>query len=179
LRYFRHPYLHTGRDRATQAAVESFLAEHDYTVAPVTIDNSEWIFARAYDNALDADDNILTQRLSTAYLEHMEAMVEFYEGQSRALLDREIPQVLLIHANDLNAHHLGELLAMLRRRGYGFTDLADTLSDPAYELPDRYTGPAGISWIQRWAMTRGVERSFFHGEPTVPAWVNEAAGLGE
>ncbi len=68
---------------------------------------------------------------------------------------------------------------MLRRRGYELSDLADVLADPAYDLPDRYTGPAGISWIQRWAMTRGVEPTFFHGEPTVPAWVSAAAGLGE
>ena len=178
-RYFRHPYLHTGRDLETKAAVERFLSEHGYRVAPVTIDNSEWIFARAYDTALDRGDSALTQRLAAAYLEHMEAMVAFYESQSRALLEREIPQVLLVHANDLNAHHLDELLAMLRQRGYQFTDLADTLSDPAYELPDLYTGPAGISWLQRWAMTRGVEPSFFHGEPTVAEWVVQAAGIDD
>ena len=177
LRYFRHPYLHTGRDLATRAAVERFLADHGYTVAPVTVDNSEWIFARAYDTARERGDGELGGRIAAAYLEHMEAMVEFYEKQSRALLDREIPQVLLIHANDLNADHLGDLLGLLRRRGYRFTDLADALTDPAYALPDRYTGPAGISWIQRWAMARGVDPSFFQGEPTVPAWVNEAAGL--
>lgn len=179
LRYFRHPYLHTGRDLETKAAVERFLADHGYLVAPVTIDNSEWIFARAYDTALDRGDSALTERLASAYVEHMEAMVVFYEGQSRALLDREIPQILLVHANDLNAHHLDAVLAMLRRRGYEFIDLETALADPAYGQPDLYTGPAGISWIQRWAMARGVEPSFFHGEPTTPGWVQQAAGIEE
>ena len=176
-RWFRHPYLHAGDDLETKDAVEEFLAEHGYTVAPVTIDNSEWIYARAYDEALDAGDEPLRERIAAAYLEHMEAMVEFYEGQSRKLVDREIPQVLLIHANDLNAHHLGDLLAMLERRGYSFIELKEAMSDSAYQLPDRYAGPWGIGWIQRWAMTRGVEPSFFHGEPVVPDWVNETAGL--
>ena len=41
LEYFRHPYLHTGRDMATKSGVEDFLSKNDYSVAPVSIDNSE------------------------------------------------------------------------------------------------------------------------------------------
>ena len=51
-RYFRHPFLHTGLDLGTKTSLEDFLKQHGYTVAPVTIDNSEWIFARAFDEAL-------------------------------------------------------------------------------------------------------------------------------
>jgi len=40
LRFFRHPYLHTGRDLATRDQVATFLAGRGYTVAPVTHDNS-------------------------------------------------------------------------------------------------------------------------------------------
>ena len=46
-RYFRHPYLRSGPDDARKAAFEAFLADHGYTVAPVTIDNSEWVYALA------------------------------------------------------------------------------------------------------------------------------------
>ncbi|MDX1548640.1 MAG: polysaccharide deacetylase family protein, partial [Rhodothermales bacterium] len=52
LRYFRHPMLRSGADAAKKAAVDAFLDERGYTVAPVTLDNSEWIYARAYANAL-------------------------------------------------------------------------------------------------------------------------------
>ena len=44
--WFRHPYLQTGRDLETKHALEAFLAEHGYRIAPVTIDNGEWIFAQ-------------------------------------------------------------------------------------------------------------------------------------
>ena len=47
-RFFRHPFLHTGRDLETRARFEQFLADHGYRVAPVTIDNDEYIFAAAY-----------------------------------------------------------------------------------------------------------------------------------
>ena len=38
-RFFRHPFLHTGRDLEKRKEFESFLAAHGYRVAPVTIDN--------------------------------------------------------------------------------------------------------------------------------------------
>ena len=177
LRYFRHPFLHTGTDLETKHAVERFLSEHGYRVAPVTVDNSEWIFARAYDEALDRDAEDQHRRLGATYVDYMEAMVEFYEGQSRALFEREIPQVLLVHANDLNADHLPALLARLRQRGYRFVDLEDALADPAYDSPDTYVGRGGITWLHRWAITRRVDRSIFAGEPTTPEWVKELAGI--
>ena len=51
LEYFRHPYLHTGMSLEKKKSLEDFLKEHNYTIAPVTIDNGEWIYARAYENA--------------------------------------------------------------------------------------------------------------------------------
>ncbi len=180
LRFFRHPFLHTGRDLETKRAFERFLAERGYRVAPVTIDNSEWIFGGAYARAFTrggAEAEELMGRLGAAYVPYMERVVEYYEGQSRALFDREIPQVLLVHAYLLNADYLGTLLDRLEERGYRFITLNEALEDPAYESPDTFTGPGGITWLHRWALTRDVDRSTFAGEPEVPAWVFEAAGV--
>lgn len=179
LRYFRHPFLHTGLDLETKLAVEDFLAQRGYRVAPITIDNSEWIFARAYDEALDRKDEELQARLAREYVDYMMRLVRYYEGQSKALFDREIPQVLLLHANALNAHHLGELVVSLRQRGYRFIDLDKALEDPAYSSEDTYVGPAGLTWLHRWAITRDVDRSLFQGEPTTASWVQEVAGIQE
>jgi peptidoglycan/xylan/chitin deacetylase (PgdA/CDA1 family) len=44
-RYFRSPVPHTGADRATKQRLARFLAEHGYQQAPVTLDNSDWMFA--------------------------------------------------------------------------------------------------------------------------------------
>jgi peptidoglycan/xylan/chitin deacetylase (PgdA/CDA1 family) len=179
LRYFRHPFLHTGLDLETKLAVGDFLAQRGYRVAPVTIDNSEWIFARAYDEALDRQDEELQARLALEYVDYMLRMVEYYEGQSTGLFGREIQQVLLLHANALNAHHLDELVKSLRQRGYRFVDLDTALEDPAYSSEDTYTGPAGLTWLHRWAITIDVDRSLFQGEPTTASWVQEVAGIQE
>jgi len=78
-RYFRHPFLHTGTDRETQEGLERFLSDRGYAVAPVTIDNWDYLFARAYDLAGEREKG----RFLESYLRYMSAVVEFYEGQSR------------------------------------------------------------------------------------------------
>ncbi|HEX6200260.1 MAG TPA: polysaccharide deacetylase family protein, partial [Thermoanaerobaculia bacterium] len=175
LRFFRHPFLHTGLSLETKRAVEAFLEERGYRVAPVTIDNSEWIFGGAYARAYEAGDREEMARLGTAYVDYMERVAAYYEGQSRAILDREIPQTLLVHAYLLNAHHFGELLDRLEARGYRFVPLEEALADPAYDSRDIYTGSGGITWLHRWAITRGLDRSVFAGEPEIPEWLDEPA----
>jgi peptidoglycan/xylan/chitin deacetylase (PgdA/CDA1 family) len=175
LRYFRHPFLHTGRSIETRDQFESFLHSHGYTVAPVTIDNSEWIFARAYDNARDTNDPAAMKKVSDAYVPYMEAKFAYYENQSLKLFGRDIKQILLVHANAINADHFKDIIAMLQKRGYRFITLQNALSDKAYASPDTFTGPGGISWLDRWALTRGVPKDFFQGEPRTPKFVLKLA----
>ena len=123
LRFFRHPFLNTGPDLETKSAFEAFLSDHGYTVAPVTIDNSEWIFAQAYDHVLDRGDAATQRRITESYLKYMEAMFRYYEDQSESLFGYEIREILLLHANRLNADTLDRLLDLLEKRGYIFVPL--------------------------------------------------------
>ena len=179
LQYFRHPYLHTGRDLDTKHAFEAFLTQRGYRVAPVSIDNSEWIFARAYMLALRAGDSVLAERIGNDYVDYMLAMVEFYEDQSDQLFGRNISHVLLVHANELNADWFGELADRLSAIGYKFVTLDEALEDPAYESEDRYIGRGGITWLHRWAITQEVDPAMFRGEPTTPDYVLELTRLPE
>jgi len=175
LRYFRHPLLHTGRDLDTKHGLEGFLDGRGYVIAPVTIDNSEWIFAYAYFKARARGDDEERNKIAEAYLEYMNAMFEYYEQQSRALFGREIPQVLLLHANHLNADHFGRLADIIEGRGYDFVAVEAAIVDEAYRSPDTYTGSGGITWIHRWAITAGKRGEFFGEEPATPQWVQDVA----
>jgi peptidoglycan/xylan/chitin deacetylase (PgdA/CDA1 family) len=177
LRWFRHPFLHTGLDLDTKLAAESALAERGVSVAPVTIDNSEWIFARAYLLADEASDAEAGQRIADAYVAYMEAKVEYYERQSKVLFDREIPQVLLLHANRLNADHFGRIATMLERRGYRFVSLEEAVADEAYRSADTYTGRGGITWLHRWALSLDPRGEIVKDEPRTPKWIMAAAGV--
>jgi peptidoglycan/xylan/chitin deacetylase (PgdA/CDA1 family) len=174
-RYFRHPFLHTGRSLEVRDGLLAFLRQHGYTVAPVTVDNYDYIFAAAYDRSVAKKDRALTARVTAAYLDYMEACVEYYERQSVGIVGREIAQTLLLHANALNAATFEALIDRLRKRGYRFVPLSDALKDPAYASKDEFIGPAGITWLHRWALTQGRRGSIFAGEPVVPEWIQTAS----
>lgn len=173
LRYFRHPYLQTGNDAKKREQFETFLKRHGYVIAPVTIDNSDWMFAHAYELALLRADTQVAHAIQQSYFAYMDTVVGFYERQSQLIVGREIPQILLLHANALNAASFDSVAGIFRRRGYLFLTLAQALADPAYHQPDRYNGPDGITWLHRWAIGAGMPASTFAGEPEVPKLVAE------
>lgn len=177
LRWFRHPYLRTGLDPATRAAVDQHLSRRGYTVAPVTVDNGEWIHARAYLHALQAKAGGQARQLREDYLRYMIAKLHFFEGSAEEQFGRDIAQILLLHANALNADALPTLLAALRQQGYRFVSLEQALQDPAYTHDDRFYGRGGISWLHRWALTDQLPKRHYAGEPEVPAWVMAIAGV--
>jgi peptidoglycan/xylan/chitin deacetylase (PgdA/CDA1 family) len=63
LKYLRHPFLHVGADSATAGGLQRWLDQRHITVAPVTIDNNEWVYARAYTVALGRKDSAMLRRL--------------------------------------------------------------------------------------------------------------------
>jgi peptidoglycan/xylan/chitin deacetylase (PgdA/CDA1 family) len=177
LRYFRHPFLQTGRKVEIRDEFNAFLKEHGYRVAPVTFDNSDWIFARAYDNAIDAKNEMLKRQIADAYIPYLNSKVDYWERQSVAAVGHEVKQILLLHANSINADMLDQVLRMLQRRHYRFVSLDEALTDPAYATADTFTGAGGISWLHRWALTKGGMRFVLTDEPRTPAFVMKAAGV--
>jgi peptidoglycan/xylan/chitin deacetylase (PgdA/CDA1 family) len=176
MRYFRHPFLNTGMSLEIKKGLDKFLAGHNYTIAPVSIDNSDWAFARAYDVATDKKDKKLKKRIGAAYVPYLEAKTDYWERQSVKLFNREIKQTLLLHANSINADYFDDVAKMYKKRGYQFIRLEEALKDEAYQLPDTFVGRAGISWVHRWALGRG-KGNIIPDEPKVPKFVMDAAGL--
>jgi peptidoglycan/xylan/chitin deacetylase (PgdA/CDA1 family) len=179
IRYFRHPFLHCGDTQAKKDALEKILEKHGYTTAPVSVDNSDWIFARAYDIALEKKDSAMQHKLREDYVPYMMSKVNYYETQSHDLLGRNMTHILLMHANTINAVCLPNLLAALRQDGFEFVSLAAALKDPAYKTTDNFVGRAGISWIHRWAITQQKPKTFFGKEPATPLYVQQYSGLQE
>ena len=172
IRWFRHPYTHTGTTREVKDAFEAFLASRGYAVAPFTIEHEDWVFASADAKLAAEGDAEGRARLLEAYLADFDARVAYYEERSRALFGREVPQVLLSHANALNARAMPLLLDRLEKRGYVFVSLEAALADPAWKSPDGYLGPSGPSWLHRFAAARGEDvTALFRSEPEAPKWV--------
>ena len=168
LRYLRHPYLDTGRDLETRRQAEAFLTDRGYRIAPVTVDAWDWMYAGVYEDAKRRGDSALMDQLTKDYLAYSDAMFAYAEKLSKELVGYEPKQILLLHANQLEADHIGELIDVIRKRGYRFIPLQDALSDQAYSLPDTYVGEEGTDWLDHWAITRGKPPQ---GRPVFPQWV--------
>lgn len=181
-RWFRHPYLRAGRTPEDKAAVAAFLQGRGYRIAPVTVDNGEWVWAFAYARVLDGEVDVPSRehtlaRLRRGYVPYMLNKVDYFEQQSQRLLGYALPQVWLLHANELNAVAYAELVAGVRRRGYRTITLDEATADPAYAREDGYSGRYGPSWLHRWAMAERRPKDFYAGEPVVPQWVLDLAGV--
>lgn len=173
LTYFRHPYLRTGEHAQTRAALAEFLRDHDYVVAPVTIDNDEWIYGAAYDKAAEREDEATMRRIGADYLAYMDQAFAFSEHVAQQLFGRKIKHTLLIHANALNAEYYDELVAMMKKRGYELISLSAALEDDAYRSEDKYVGPKGLSWLFRWGVGQELNTS---KAPEIPTYVREVSG---
>lgn len=169
LRYFRHPQLRTGPTPEYEQELNRFLADRGYTIAPVTIDSQEWVYAAAYAAARHHGDRENVNRIPQEYLKYMEEIFGFFEQLSTDFLGYEVKQTLLLHANELNADHFDGLAEMMKQRGYHFISLEEALADPAYRLPTANTRQ-GLSWLHRWMMARGLKMRL---EPREPDWLNK------
>jgi len=173
-RYFRYPFLSTGPTPEVKAAFEAFLKQHGYTNAPITIDPNDWMFNDALGKAIEKKDKKLAAKTKDAYLEYVETVFGYFEGMSRNLFGREIAQILLLHDTELDAEELSAMLDKVEQRGYRFVTLDEALTDPAYATPDKYAGPEGVSWLNRWRISFGQDLDLRHN-PDPPKWVIEAS----
>lgn len=165
LRYFRHPQLRTGPTDEFRERLNELLKNRRYLIAPVTIDNNEYLFARKYTQS--ASDPVLRLRIAAAYVRYIEEVTAHFELLSKGFLGYEVKQVLLLHANELNADHFGKIAEMYRKRGYSFVSLDEALTDRAYQLPE-VTSMRGLSWLHRWMLAQGYE---MNEEPREPLWI--------
>ena len=168
LRYFRHPFLDTGRDLQTRREAEAFLVGRGYRIAPITLDAWDWMYAGVYEDAKKRGDTALQQQLADSYLSYSDSVFAYSEQLSKQIMGYEPRQILLLHANQLEADHIGDLLEVMRKRGYRFVTLEEALNDSAYALPDTYVGEEGTGWLDHWAIAQGKPP---RGAPVFPQWV--------
>ena len=69
-----------------KSAFDEFLNEHGYRIAPISFDNADYIFSRAYDVAFDKGDKKMMRRIGDAYVPYMESKLDYWERQSVKLL---------------------------------------------------------------------------------------------
>jgi peptidoglycan/xylan/chitin deacetylase (PgdA/CDA1 family) len=169
-RYFRFPDNHTGDTQNKHDGMAAFLAARGYTLAVCTIDNEDYLFNKAYVKMVAKNDTASAALLRAAYLTYTATEIDYYASLHQKVFSREIPQVMLLHVNRLNADVIEQLLRIFEEKKYRFASLAAALSDSAYKTPDTLAVKGGMMWGYRWARELGVK---VNGslEPEAPEWV--------
>lgn len=175
LKYFRHTYLHVGKTKAKADSLGDFLINRDYIVAPVTIDNEDYLFALAYARAERKRDTSLMKRIGIDYVTYLGNKLHYYEKQSTILFGRNINQILLLHASKLNSDFLDSIIALFKENNYAFVSMDKALKDPVYQTHITVFGAWGISWIDRWALSEGRKGEFFREDPATPDYITKLA----
>ena len=169
-RFLRFPFNHTGDTKEKHDSVAAFLRQRGYQVAACTIDNEDYLFSAAYIQMLAKKDDASATKLRAEYLAYTAVEIDYYASLHKQLFGREIPQVMLLHANRLNADVLDEILTIFEKKKYRFVSLEAAQSDPAYRVPDTFVTKFGPMWGYRWAKELGIEvDGSLESEP--PAWI--------
>jgi len=171
--WFRYPYLHSGPTAEVHQGIMDFLEQRKYRVAPVTVDYADYTFAGVYSRLVRAGNLVVAEKVKQAYLDQVDVGFEYAEKVSQEIFGYELPQILLIHCNELNSVTLRDSIGRMRKRGYTFISLEEAMKDPAYARPDTFAGSGG-SWLSRSATAMGKPLEPGRG-PKVPEWIT---GLG-
>ncbi|OFZ82205.1 MAG: hypothetical protein A2583_04695 [Bdellovibrionales bacterium RIFOXYD1_FULL_53_11] len=136
-RIFRFPMLNQGDIPEKETAANEYFFSTKTLLAHVSVDTSDWAFARYYDQFTETGDLTAIKNLEALYFKHIMDCVKYAEEASAAIFSKQIPQILLIHANQLNAVMLPDILKELRLQKYDFISLESVLDSPEYR-PFRY-----------------------------------------
>ena len=164
-RFYRHPFLQMGDSAELEDAFEAFIASRGYKIAPVTIDSLDWLMLAAYRRAADAHDDKMMRHVSDDYLKYVDGKFEYCEEASQSMFGRPISQILLLHANELNADNFDRLIDLIRSRHYQFVSLEEALKDPVYKRPEKYVPTS--DWLLNWATNKG----FHYSPPQAPKYL--------
>lgn len=130
-KYFRYPYLAmSGGDKKSK--VLDFLASKHYRVAPITIDSRDFVFNQLLMAVPENKRRNFLKVLKPCYLNFIWQQTLKAEENSHSKPDQA--QILLIHANLLNAYALADIINLYKQNDYTFVSLKDAL-DTFKEAP--------------------------------------------
>jgi peptidoglycan/xylan/chitin deacetylase (PgdA/CDA1 family) len=125
-KYFRYPYLAESRGQKNQEVLD-YLTQLNYIVAPVTIDSKDFRFNTRLFRIPYRQRPARVGGLTRQYVDYIWRQTQRAERIS-AKKGEPNEHILLIHANLINAHAIGDIVDMYRQRGYEIVPLETIMS---------------------------------------------------
>jgi peptidoglycan/xylan/chitin deacetylase (PgdA/CDA1 family) len=163
--WFRYPYLWEGDTLEKRHAVRSYLSQHHYRVAQVTLDFEDYAWNDAYCRCSAKGDEASIGWLKQSYLENAAEFLRLGREEERIALGHEIPNVMLLHATAFTTRMLPDLLELLRGEGFRFAALVEVEQDPAYALDPDTALKFGGTLPDQWMDSRRLPYPAFQQKP--------------
>ena len=154
-KWFRFTYLREGNTPEKRDGMRAFLKQSGYRNGYVSLDTSDWRLDEKLNEVLRADPKADLAPIRQAYLSHLRQRAIAYRDLSRKLEGRDIPQVMLMHHNLINALWLKDAIQQFVDMGWTITTPAQAFADPVYQLQPERPAP-GQSLLLSIARTRGM-----------------------
>ncbi|HAT1597412.1 TPA: polysaccharide deacetylase family protein [Legionella pneumophila] len=125
-KYFRYPYLAmSSGDKKNK--ILCYLEKHHYRVAPITIDSKDFVFNQRLLSVPELGRRAYLDELKPFYLDFIWQQTLKAEEHTHYHRNPDQAQILLIHANLLNAYVLPDIINLYKQNGYTFVNLEDAL----------------------------------------------------
>ncbi len=125
-KYFRYPYLAMSNGRKRDKILCHLRKKH-YQVAPITIDSKDFFFNQRLLSTPEIDRRNYLAAMKPFYLEFIWQQTQNAEEHNQINKNSDQAQILLIHANLLNAYVLPDIIRLYKQKGYEFVTLEDAL----------------------------------------------------
>jgi len=166
INYFRFPFNDLGLDSNSQQQISEFLKSKKYTIAPFTVESSDWMYNSVYEYYLNNKDTLNANKIGQEYVEKTIEFIDFFEQVSLKYFKRNINQIYLCHDNTINVDYLPEIVRYLKNKNYTFIGLEEALNDDVYNNKNYYSKKWGVSWLYRWIESEGERKKIMQTEPS-------------
>jgi peptidoglycan-N-acetylglucosamine deacetylase len=142
--WFRYPFLWEGDTLERRHDVRTWLQQHDYQIAQVSMDFGDYLWNAPYARCVAKHDDEAIEALRASYLATADQSITVFRDLTHTLYSRDISYVLLLHIGAFDAKMLPDLIALFRSRGFTFITLPEAMKDPVYKedpnMPLKYGG---------------------------------------
>ncbi|ESQ80940.1 polysaccharide deacetylase family protein [Asticcacaulis sp. YBE204] len=151
----RFPFLNaTAEDPARRAGAMTWLADHGYAIAEVTVSFDDFAYTDAYARCLAKGDTATIKAMEVQYFKQVDDGIVRMKTLSQKVYGRMIPQVLLTHLGGWSAHTLPTVMQKLDAAGARYVTLSQAQSDVAYLEADPLRGNGPM--MERAAKRKGI-----------------------
>jgi len=139
-KWYRFTYLREGNTKDKRNGMRTFLRQQGYRNGYVTLDTSDWRLNEKLTEVLEKNPQANVEPIREAYLAHIRQRALAYRELAQKLQGRDIPQVLLLHHNLINALWLDDVIKQFKEMGWTIVTPAQAYADPVYAFKPQDSG---------------------------------------